>query len=72
MPSIQPEDTALWLNLLHEGYDSKCSKIFVKILFQNKIRAAFRYWKLLREQERLNSVQIFTILVSMLIMLIKK
>ena len=79
MPSIQPEDTALWLNLLHEGYEAKGIqqvlakyRIVTNSVSRNKIRATFRYWKLLREQERLNSVQIFTILVSMLIMLIKK
>ena len=78
MPSIQPEDTALWLNLLHEGYEAKGIqqvlakyRIVTNSVSRNKIRATFRYWKLLREQERLNSVQIFTILVSMLIMLIK-
>ena len=36
------------------------------------MRAAFRYWKLLKEQKRLNAVQIFTILVSMLFMPIEK
>ncbi|MED3267460.1 glycosyltransferase family 2 protein [Bacillus thuringiensis] len=66
MPSIQPEDTALWLNLLHEGYEAKGIqqvlakyRIVTNSVSRNKIRAAFRYWKLLREQERLNSVQIF-------------
>ena len=66
MPSVQPEDTALWLNLLHEGYEAKGIqqvlakyRIVTNSVSRNKIRAAFRYWKLLREQERLNSVQIF-------------
>ncbi|MBS9805479.1 glycosyltransferase family 2 protein [Bacillus cereus] len=66
MPSIQPEDTALWLNLLHEGYEAKGVqqvlakyRIVTNSVSRNKIRAAFRYWKLLREQERLNSVQTF-------------
>ena len=66
MPSIQPEDTALLLNLLHERYEAKGIqqvlekyRIVTNSVSRNKIRAAFRYWKLLREQERLNSVQIF-------------
>ena len=77
MPSIQPEDTALWLNLLHEGYEAKGIqqvlakyRIVTNSVSRNKIRA-FSVLEIVKEQERLNSVQIFTILVSMLIMLIK-
>ena len=49
MPSIQPEDTALWLNLLHEGYEAKGIqqvlakyRIVTNSVSRNKIRA-FRY-----------------------------
>ncbi|HDR4419424.1 TPA: glycosyltransferase family 2 protein [Bacillus cereus] len=66
MPSVQPEDTALWLNLLHEGHEAKGIqqvlakyRIVANSVSRNKMRAAFRYWKLLREQKRLNAVQIF-------------
>ncbi|HDR7914040.1 MULTISPECIES: glycosyltransferase family 2 protein [Bacillus] len=66
MPSVQPEDTALWLNLLDEGHEAKgIQQVLAKYrivqnsVSRNKIRAAFRYWKLLREQKRLNAVQIF-------------
>ncbi|PKJ56058.1 glycosyltransferase family 2 protein [Bacillus sp. SN10] len=66
MPSVQPEDTALWLNLLHEGHEAKGIqqvlakyRIVANSVSRNKIKAAFRYWKLLREQKQLNAVQIF-------------
>ncbi|MGD6892050.1 glycosyltransferase family 2 protein [Bacillus mobilis] len=66
MPSVQPEDTALWLNLLHEGHEAKGIqqvlakyRIVANSVSRNKMRAAFRYWNLLREQKRLNAVQIF-------------
>lgn len=79
MPNVQPEDTALWLNLLHEGHEAKgIQQVLAKYrivensVSRNKMRAAFRYWKLLKEQKRLNAVQIFTILVSMLFMPIEK
>ncbi|HDR7795232.1 TPA: glycosyltransferase family 2 protein [Bacillus luti] len=66
MPSVQPEDTALWLNLLNKGYEAKGIqqvlakyRIVTNSVSRNKIRAAFRYWKLLRAQKPLNSVQTF-------------
>jgi len=66
MPNVQPEDTALWLNLLHEGHEAKgIQQVLAKYrivensVSRNKMRAAFRYWKLLKEQKRLNAVQIF-------------
>ena len=79
MPSVQPEDTALWLQLLYKGYEAKGIqqvlakyRIVTNSVSRNKIRAAFRYWKLLRAQKPLNSLQTFFILVSMLIMLTEK
>ena len=76
MPSIQPEDTALWLNLLHEGYEAKgIQQVLAKYrIVTNSVsrnKKEFSVLEIVKEQERLNSVQIFTILVSMLIMLIK-
>ncbi|MFP3410366.1 glycosyltransferase family 2 protein [Bacillus sp. SIMBA_074] len=66
MPSVQPEDTALWLNLLNEGYEAKGIqqvlakyRIVTNSVSRNKIRAAFRYWKLLRAQKSLNPLQTF-------------
>ncbi|MBJ7984418.1 MULTISPECIES: glycosyltransferase family 2 protein [Bacillus] len=66
MPSMQPEDTALWLNLLSKGYEAKGIqqvlakyRIVTNSVSRNKIRAAFRYWKLLRAQKPLNSLQTF-------------
>ncbi|MDF9554553.1 glycosyltransferase [Bacillus tropicus] len=66
MPSVQPEDTALWLYLLHEGHEAKGIqqvlakyRIVANSVSRNKMRAAFRYWKLLREQKCLNALQIF-------------
>ncbi|SCM93466.1 Uncharacterized protein BWINRASL_01491 [Bacillus mycoides] len=66
MPSVQPEDTALWLNLLSKGYEAKGIqqvlakyRIVANSVSRNKIRAAFRYWKLLRTQKPLNSLQTF-------------
>ncbi|WP_430476786.1 glycosyltransferase family 2 protein [Bacillus cereus] len=66
MPSVQPEDTALWLNLLNEGYEVKGIqqvlakyRIVTNSVSRNKLRAAFRYWKLLRAQKPLSSAQIF-------------
>jgi len=66
MPSVQPEDTALWLQLLYKGYEAKGIqqvlakyRIVTNSVSRNKIRAAFRYWKLLRAQKPLNSLQTF-------------
>lgn len=66
MPSMQPEDTALWLNLLSEGYEARgIQQVLAKYrivensVSRNKIRAAFRYWNLLRKQKPLNSFQTF-------------
>lgn len=66
MPSVQPEDTALWLELLHKGYEASGIqqmlakyRIVTNSVSRNKIRAAFRYWKLLRAQKPLNLVQTF-------------
>lgn len=66
MPSMQPEDTALWLNLLSEGYEARgIQQVLAKYrivensVSRNKIRAAFRYWKLLRKQKPLNLFQTF-------------
>ena len=79
MPSVQPEDTALWLKLLHEGHEAKGIqqvlakyRIVANSVSRNKIKAAFRYWKLLRDQNVLMQCKSFTILVSMLIMPIEK
>jgi teichuronic acid biosynthesis glycosyltransferase TuaG len=64
MPNIQPEDTALWLLLLKQGYlayglQRVLSKyrIVRNSTSRNKLKAAFRYWKLLRSQEKLNFVK---------------
>ncbi len=66
MPSVQPEDTALWLNLLHEGHEAKGIqqvlakyRIVANSVSSNKVRAAFRYWKLLKGPKSLNAVQSF-------------
>ncbi|KFM99844.1 glycosyltransferase family 2 protein [Bacillus clarus] len=66
MPSVQPEDTALWLQLLNKGYEANGIqqvlakyRIVTNSVSRNKIRAAFRYWKLLRAQKPLNLVQTF-------------
>ncbi|WP_373921352.1 glycosyltransferase family 2 protein [Peribacillus muralis] len=64
MPDIQPEDTALWLSLLRNGYQAHgLPKILSKYRIvsnstsRNKWKAAYRYWKLLRVQEKLNIVE---------------
>ncbi len=64
MPVIQPEDTALWLALLRLGYQAYgLQKILSKYRIvsnstsRNKLKAAYRYWKLLRNQEKLNFVK---------------
>lgn len=64
MPVIQPEDTALWLVLLRLGYQAyglqkSLSKyrIVSNSTSRNKLKAAYRYWKLLRNQEKLNFVK---------------
>ncbi|AUO12999.1 glycosyltransferase family 2 protein [Priestia megaterium] len=60
MPNIQPEDTALWLSLLRKGYTAyglQESLAYYRLVSHsvssNKLKAATRYWKLLRKQERL-------------------
>ncbi|MDW7613451.1 glycosyltransferase family 2 protein [Peribacillus simplex] len=64
MPDIQPEDTALWLLLLRQGYKAhglpkvlSRYRIVSNSTSRNKWKAAYRYWKLLRSQEKLNFVQ---------------
>lgn len=64
MPSIQPEDTALWLQLLNKGYEANGIqqvlaqyRIVTNSVSRNKLKAAFRYWKLLRTQKPLNLAQ---------------
>ncbi|PEE40531.1 glycosyltransferase family 2 protein [Bacillus pseudomycoides] len=64
MPVIQPEDTALWLALLRLGYQAYgLQKILSKYRIvsnstsRNKLKAAYRYWKLLRNQEKLNFIK---------------
>jgi teichuronic acid biosynthesis glycosyltransferase TuaG len=64
MPNIQPEDTALWLLLLKQGYQAyglqrvlSKYRIVSNSTSRNKLRAAYRYWKLLRSQEKLNFVK---------------
>lgn len=64
MPVIQPEDTALWLVLLRLGYQAyglqkSLSKyrIVSNSTSRNKLKAAYRYWKLLRNQEKLTFVK---------------
>ncbi|MDG4656608.1 glycosyltransferase family 2 protein [Ectobacillus antri] len=61
MPNVKPEDTALWLSLLRNGHQAygiqevlADYRIVYDSVSRNKIKAAFRYWKLLREQEKLN------------------
>lgn len=64
MPTIQPEDTALWLLLLRQGYQARGLqkvlsqyRIVRNSVSRNKLKAAYRYWKLLRNQEKLNFVK---------------
>lgn len=64
MPVIQPEDTALWLLLLKQGHQAYgLQKVLSKYrivsnsVSRNKFKAAYRYWKLLRSQEKLNLVK---------------
>lgn len=64
MPDIQPEDTALWLLLLRQGYIAHgLPKVLSKYRIvsnstsRNKFKAAYRYWKLLRSQEKLSFVK---------------
>lgn len=64
MPIIQPEDTALWLILLRLGYQAhglqkilSNYRIVSNSTSRNKLKAAYRYWKLLRNQEKLNFVK---------------
>jgi teichuronic acid biosynthesis glycosyltransferase TuaG len=64
MPVTQPEDTALWLLLLRQGYQAYgLQKVLAKYRIvsnstsRNKFKAAYRYWKLLRSQEKLNFVK---------------
>lgn len=66
MPVIQPEDTALWLMLLRQGYQAyglqkvlSEYRIVRNSTSRNKIKAAYRYWKLLRCQEKLNLTNSF-------------
>jgi len=64
MPVIQPEDTALWLLLLRQGYSAyglpkvlSRYRIVSNSTSRNKLNASYRYWKLLRSQEKLNFVK---------------
>ncbi|WP_371400145.1 glycosyltransferase family 2 protein [Priestia megaterium] len=64
MPNIQPEDTALWLQLLRGGHQAyglqkvlSRYRIVSNSTSRNKLKAAFRYWRLLRNQEKLNIVK---------------
>jgi len=64
MPVIQPEDTALWLLLLRQGYSAyglpkvlSRYRIVSNSTSRNKLNASYRYWKLLRSQEKLNLVK---------------
>lgn len=64
MPDIQPEDTALWLLLLRQGHKAyglqkvlSRYRIVCNSASRNKFKAAYRYWKLLRSQEKLNLVK---------------
>lgn len=65
MPIIQPEDTALWLVLLKQGHQAyglqkvlSNYRIVSNSTSRNKLKAAYRYWKLLRHQEKLNLVKV--------------
>lgn len=65
MPIIQPEDTALWLLLLKQGHQAyglqkvlSNYRIVSNSTSRNKLKAAYRYWKLLRQQEKLNLVKV--------------
>lgn len=64
MPVIQPEDTALWLILLKQGFQAYgLPKVLSKYRIVSnstsrfKLRAAYRYWKLIRTQEKLTFVK---------------
>lgn len=64
MPLIQPEDTALWLLLLKQGHQAhglqkvlSNYRIVSNSASRNKLKAAYRYWRLLRNQEKLNLVK---------------
>lgn len=64
MPNIQPEDTALWLQLLRKGHQAyglqkvlSRYRIVSNSTSRNKLKAALRYWRLLRNQEKLNIVK---------------
>lgn len=64
MPIIQPEDTALWLILLKQGFQAHgLPKVLSKYRIVSnstsrfKVRAAYRYWRLIRIQEKLNFVK---------------
>lgn len=64
MPSIQPEDTALWLQLLRKGHTAyglaqplAKYRIVKGSVSRNKWRAAARYWNLLRIQEKLGVIK---------------
>ena len=65
MPIIQPEDTALWLVLLKQGHRAyglqkvlSNYRIVSNSTSRNKVKAAYRYWKLLRNQEKLILVRV--------------
>ncbi|MGF9965821.1 glycosyltransferase family 2 protein [Bacillus rhizoplanae] len=64
MPMIRPEDTALWLSLLKQGYKANgLQQVLAKYrivnnsVSRNKLKAALQYWKLLRQQESFHVVK---------------
>ena len=64
MPIIQPEDTALWLLLLRQGYQAHGLqkvlanyRIVSNSVSRNKVKAAYRYWKLIRNQEKVSLIK---------------
>lgn len=65
MPITQPEDTALWLSLLKQGHQAYgLQKVLANYRIvrnstsRNKVKAAYRYWKLLRSQEKLSLIKV--------------
>lgn len=64
MPNMQPEDTALWLLLLRQGHKAygiprilAQYRVVEGSVSRNKVKAAKRYWAVLRKQEKMSIVQ---------------
>ncbi len=79
MPNVQPEDTALWLNLLHEGHEAKgIQQVLAKYrIVENSVSrnkmSGFSVLEIIKGTKTIEcSANFFTILVSMLFMPIEK